>query len=221
MTRRITTARKLFEIVDRCTHADDALRCKNDKPKTGGEKKPAKDAPESSKKKSHMSGKRKAQTEVLTAEYTDPPKHPDPEGDDTKKIWCPIHKTDKHSMETCLVFKKALTKQLALEKGKRVRVVEKAAEAATQVSDSAYPDSDLHVSHIFRGSTAYSSKRENKKVEHEVCSTWQGAMSKMKWSEQKIEFSKTVHPKTTVTPGRYPIVVEPTIRNIKVARSSH
>jgi hypothetical protein len=85
-TRRITTARKLFEIVDRCAHADDALRCKNDKPKTGGEKKPAKDAPELSKKKSRRSGKRKAQTEVLAAEYADPPKHPDPQGDDTKKI---------------------------------------------------------------------------------------------------------------------------------------
>jgi hypothetical protein len=163
-TRRITTARKLFEIVDRCAYADDALRRKNDKPKIGGEKKPAKDAPESSKKKSHRSRKRKAQTEVLTAEYADPPKHPDPQGNDTKKIWCPLHKSDKHSLETCFVFKKALAKQLALEKGKRVCVVEKATEAATQDSDSAYPDSDLHVSHIFGGSTAYSSKREYKKV---------------------------------------------------------
>nr|ABA93980.1 retrotransposon protein, putative, Ty3-gypsy subclass [Oryza sativa Japonica Group] len=34
-TRRITTTRKLFEIVERCAHADDALRRKNDKPKTG------------------------------------------------------------------------------------------------------------------------------------------------------------------------------------------
>ena len=40
----------------------------------------------------------------------------------------------------------------------------------------------------------------------------------MKWSEQKIEFSEEDHPKTAVILGRYPIVVEPTIRNIKVAR---
>lgn len=40
----------------------------------------------------------------------------------------------------------------------------------------------------------------------------------MKWSEQKIEFSEEDHPKSAVIPGRYPIVVEPTIRNIKVAR---
>nr|CAE04440.2 OSJNBa0018J19.7 [Oryza sativa Japonica Group] len=168
----------------------DALRRKNDKPKTGGEKKPATDAPESSKKKNRKSGKKKAQAEVLAAEYANPPKRPDP--------------------QDCLVFKKSLEKHMASEKGKRVHVVEKDAEAAAQESDSAYPDSDLHVSHIFGGSTAYSSKREYKKVEREVCSTWQGAAPKMKWSEQKIEFLEEDHPKTAV-------IVEPTIRNIKVA----
>nr|AAW56896.1 putative polyprotein [Oryza sativa Japonica Group] len=188
-TRRITTARRLFEIVDRCAHADDALRRKNDKPKTGGEKKSTKDAPESSKKKNRKSGKRKAQVEVLAAEYAIPPKRPDPQ-----------------------VARKAH----GIGKGKRVRVIEKDAEAATQESNSAYPDSDLHVSHIFGGSTAYSSKREYKKVERKVCSTWQGAAPKMKWSEQKIEFSEEDHPKIAVIPGRYPIVVEPTIRNIKI-----
>jgi hypothetical protein len=36
--------------------------------------------------------------EVLVAEYADKHKHPDPQGDDIKKIWCPIHKSDKHSL---------------------------------------------------------------------------------------------------------------------------
>src|SRR5512140_1482655 len=81
-TRRITTTRRLFEIVERCAHVDDALRRKNDKPKTGGEKKPVTDAPESSKKKSRKSGKRKAQAEVLAAEYANPSKRPDPQSSD-------------------------------------------------------------------------------------------------------------------------------------------
>ncbi|XP_066167798.1 uncharacterized protein [Oryza sativa Japonica Group] len=217
-TRRITTTRRLFEIVERCAHVDDALRRKNDKPKTGGEKKSAADTSESNKKKNRKNGKRKAQAEVLAAEYANPPKHPDPQGSETKKSWCPIHKTDRHSLEDCLVFKKSPEKHMAFEKGKRVRVVEKNEESPPHESDFAYPDSDLHVSHIFGGSMTYSSKREYKKVEREVCSTWQGAAPRMKWSEQKMEFSEADHPKTSVIPGRYPIVVEPTIRNIKVAR---
>nr|CAH68008.1 OSIGBa0157K09-H0214G12.19 [Oryza sativa] len=216
--RRITTTRRLFEIVERCAHVDDALRRKNDKPKTGGEKKPAADAFESNKKKNRKNGKRKAQAEVLAAKYANPPKRPNPQGSDTKKSWCPIHKADRHSLEDCLVFKKSLEKHMAFEKGKRVRVVEKNEETPPHESDSAYPNSDLHISHIFDGSTTYSSKREYKKVEREVCSTWRVAAPKMKWSEQRIEFSEEDHPNTSVIPGRYPIVVEPTIRNVKVAR---
>jgi hypothetical protein len=40
----------------------------------------------------------------------------------------------------------------------------------------------------------------------------------MKWSQHKIEFSEADHPKIATMPGRYLIVVEPTIWNIKVAR---
>jgi hypothetical protein len=39
----------------------------------------------------------------------------------------------------------------------------------------------------------------------------------MKWSQHKIEFSEVDHPKIVTTPSRYPIMVEPTIRNIEVA----
>jgi hypothetical protein len=73
--------------------------------------------------------------------------------------------------------------------------------------------------HIFGGSTSYTSKREYKKIEHEVCSTLQGPTAKMRWSQHKIEFSEADHPKITTTPGRYLIVIEPTIRNVKVAQA--
>uniref|UniRef100_A0A0D3HL09 Uncharacterized protein n=1 Tax=Oryza barthii TaxID=65489 RepID=A0A0D3HL09_9ORYZ len=87
-------------------------------------------------------------------------------------------------MEDCHVFKTELARQLAIEKGK---------QREYKNSTGSFPDFDLHVSHIFGGSTSYSSKREYKKVEREVCSTSQGAATKMKWSQHKIEFSESDH----------------------------
>lgn len=107
---------------------------------------------------------------------------------------------------------------MAAEKGKRVRVVKADAKVLALKNELIFPEFDLHVTHIFGGSTTYSSKRDYKKVEREICSTSQGATAKVKWSQQKIEFSEMGHPTTTTIPGRYPIVVEPTIQNIKVAR---
>jgi hypothetical protein len=98
---------------------------------------------------------------------------------------------------------------MAAEKGKQVRVVEADTEVLASDSELIFPEFDLHVTYIFGGSTTYSSKREYKKVEQEVCSTSQGATAKIKWFHQKIEFSDADHPTTTTIPGRYPIVVKP------------
>jgi hypothetical protein len=178
----------LFEIIDRCAHADNALRRKEGKSKAGEEKKSTnKDAPESSKKRNRKSGKCKSSGEVLATEQKESPRRPNPQNDDSRKTWCPIHKTSNHTMEDCYVIKKELARQHAIERGKRVRVVETAEEAATGDSDSAFLEYDLHVSHIFGGSTLYTSKREYKKVEREVCFTSQTSTTKMKWSQHKIE----------------------------------
>lgn len=168
--------------------------------------------------RSRKSGKRNATTEVLATEQVYPPKRPNPQGNDSRRQWCLIHKTNAHSLEECLVLKKALARQMAAEKGKRVRVVKVDTEVLALDNELIFSEFDLHVTHIFGGSMMFSSKREYKKVEHEVCSASQGTTTKMKWSHQKIKFSDADHPTTTTIPGKYPIVVEPTIRNIKIAR---
>nr|ABF94999.1 retrotransposon protein, putative, Ty3-gypsy subclass [Oryza sativa Japonica Group] len=159
-TRRITTTRRLFEIVERCAHADDALRRKNDRPKTGGEKKPATDTSESSKKKNRKNGKRKAQAEVLAAEYANPPKRIDPQSSDTKKSWCPIHKTDRHSLEDCLVFKKSLEKHMAFEKGNSINLL-----FANTLDAMGIPQNELiPTDQLFHGITPQSSSRPLGKI---------------------------------------------------------
>ncbi|KAF0935289.1 hypothetical protein E2562_032005 [Oryza meyeriana var. granulata] len=71
---------------------------------------------------------------------------------------------------------------------------------------------------VFGVSTSYISKREYKKVERQVCATSQGIVTKLAWPDVPVTFSNADHLAVYTTLGRYPIVLEPTIRNIKVAR---
>lgn len=111
-----------------------------------------------------------------------------------------------------------MAKQIALSQEKQVRLVEKDNSNPPSDDGPMFPDSNHHVAHIFGGSTSYSSKREYNKVNRELCSMTEVPNSKMRWSDQKIEFSDSDHPTLVTTLRWYPIVVEPTIRNIKVAR---
>ena len=45
-----------------------------------------------------------------------------------------------------------------------------------------------------------------------------GVLQPLKWSETPITFSRVDHPESTMGVGRLPIVVTPTIRNLKVER---
>ncbi|KAF0931196.1 hypothetical protein E2562_002545 [Oryza meyeriana var. granulata] len=94
---------------------------------------------------------------------------------------------------------------------------EKNAHESSDTKDD-YPNADHRVAHIFGGCTSYVSNRGYKKVEHQVCATSQGMITKLAWFDIPITFSDDDHPAIYTTPGRYPIVVVPTIRNIKVAR---
>lgn len=60
---------------------------------------------------------------------------------------------------------------MALLQGQRVRLVEKEYRGPQSDDNGNFLDPDHHVAHIFGRSTSYSSKREYKRVEHEVCST--------------------------------------------------
>ena len=78
-TKKISSTRKLFEIVDRCARADDALRRKDGKSTKGEDKKSTgKDAPKSSKDRNRKSGKRKAPTEVLATDRVETSKRANP-----------------------------------------------------------------------------------------------------------------------------------------------
>ena len=82
-----------------------------------------------------------------------------------------------------------------------------------------FQDPQHTVEHIYGGSSAYESKRQLKAAEREVNSIDSPLVNKLpKWSEVTISFEKGDCPIPSTRPGRYPIVVEPTINNCRVNR---
>ena len=64
---------------------------------------------------------------------------------------------------------------------------------------------------IFRGSTAYDSKRRQKVARREVYTARPATPAFLRWSESTITFDQTDHTDTVPHPGRYPLVVDPII----------
>ena len=64
---------------------------------------------------------------------------------------------------------------------------------------------------IFRGSTAYDSKRRQKVTRHEVYTARPAMPAFLQWSESAITFDRTNHPDAVPHPGRYPLVVDPIV----------
>ena len=72
---------------------------------------------------------------------------------------------------------------------------------------------------IFGGSSSYNSRHHLKAVKREVnLAESPIAIKPSRWSETVISFSKEDCPIPSARPGRFPIVVEPTINNCKVNR---
>ena len=78
--------------------------------------------------------------------------------------------------------------------------------------------SERTIAHLFGGSASYESNRQYKSVTREVLATVPVARPAVKWSDVPITFGREDCPDNLVCPGRYPIVVEPTINNCKVSR---
>ena len=60
----------------------------------------------------------------------------------------------------------------------------------------------------------YSFTSEDKSMVREVWATASDPSLRLKWSEVPLTFSQANHPACVRRPGRYPIVVKPTVRNI-------
>nr|CAE75991.1 B1160F02.22 [Oryza sativa Japonica Group] len=82
-----------------------------------------------------------------------------------------------------------------------------------------FQDHRKEFNHIFGGPLAYESKRKQKLTEREINAVQPDTPQYLQWSETAIKFDRSNHPDRVVHPGRYRLVLDPVVRNVKLRRS--
>jgi hypothetical protein len=71
---------------------------------------------------------------------------------------------------------------------------------------------------IYGGQVANTSARHRKQERREVCSEKVAAPVYLDWSDKPITFDQGDHPDRMPSPGKYPLVVDPVIGNIRLTK---
>jgi hypothetical protein len=118
------------------------------------------------------------------------------------------------------VFKKHVREEAEKMQGKAPQVASQSRDSGSSDDSDLMPfqGDERMVEHMFGGSASYESKRQYKTVAREVLATIPQSRQAVKWSNVEISFSQGDCPENFARPGRFPIVVEPTINNCKVSR---
>jgi hypothetical protein len=71
---------------------------------------------------------------------------------------------------------------------------------------------------IYGGQVANASARHRKQERREVCSVKVAASVYLDWSDKPITFDQGDHPDRVSSPGKYPLVVDPVIGNVRLTK---
>jgi hypothetical protein len=71
---------------------------------------------------------------------------------------------------------------------------------------------------IYGGQVTNASARHRKQEHREVCSVKVAAPVFLDWSDKPITFDQGDHPDFVPSPGRYPLVVDPIINNVRLSK---
>jgi hypothetical protein len=80
------------------------------------------------------------------------------------------------------------------------------------------PEVHKEVSYIFCGPDSYEPKRKQKLTAREVMAVSPTTPEYLRWSEVPITFDRGDHPNFIPKPGRYPLVVCPIVKDVKLNR---
>jgi hypothetical protein len=169
-------------------------------------------------------GKKKSQAKrdaadadlVAAAEYKNPQKPPGGANlfDKMLKKSCPYHQGPvKHTLEVCVMLRRHFHRAGPPTEGGRGHNNDKKEDHKTEEFPEVH---DCFM--IYGGQVANASARHRKQERREVCSVKVAAPVYLDWSDKPITFDKGDHPDRVPSPGKYPLVVDPVIGNVRLTK---
>jgi hypothetical protein len=133
---------------------------------------------------------------------------------------CSHHPNSNHAAKDCFVYKR-FAEQYAKNARKTIDGDQSTSKKKDDEDDAptGFQDHRKELNHIFGGPLAYESKRKQKLTEREINAVQPDTPQYLRWSEMTIKFDRSDHPDRVVHPGRYPLVLDPVVRNVKLRRS--
>jgi hypothetical protein len=183
------------------------------------------DVPEASAQRgTKKKGKKKSQAKrdaadadlVAAAEHRNPRKPPGGANlfDKMLKESCPYHQGPvKHTLEECVMLRRYFHKARPPAEGDKGHDNDKKeghkAEEFPEVHDCFM---------IYGGQVANASARHHKQERREVCSVKLAAPVYLDWSDKPITFDQGDNPDHVPSPGKYPLVVDPVVGNVRLTK---
>jgi hypothetical protein len=219
-----TRASKLMDIATKFAYGQEAVEAIFRKDKQPQGRQPD-DVPEATAQRgARKKGKKKSQAKryaadadlVAAAEHRNPRKPPGGANlfDKMLKESCPYHQGPvKHTLEECVMLQLYFHRVGPPAEGGRAHNNDKKedhkAEEFPEVHDCFM---------IYGGHVANALARHRKQERREVCSVKVAASVYLDWSDKPITFDQGDHPDRVPSPGRYPLVVDPVIGNIRLTK---
>jgi hypothetical protein len=219
-----TKASELMDIATKFASGQEAVKAifRKDKQPQGRQQE---DVPEASaqrgtKKKARKKSQAKHDAAdanlVAATEHRNPWKPPGGANlfDKMLKESCPYHQGPvKHTLEECVMLRRYFHKAGPPAEGGKDQDNNK------KEGDKAEEFAEVHGCFmIYSGQVANASAWHRKKERREVCSVKVAAPVYLDWSDKPITFDQGDHPDCVPSPGRYPLVVDPVINNVRLTK---
>jgi hypothetical protein len=219
-----TKASDLMDIATKFASGQEAVEAifRKDKQPQGEQKEDAPEAPAQRGTKKKTRKKAQAKRNIVDADLVAAAEHRNPQKppgganafDKMLKESCPYHRGPiKHILEECDMLRCYFNKAApSAEGGKDQGNNKKGGD-----KEEEFPE--VHNCFmIYGGQAANASARHHKQERREVCSVKVVAPVYLDWSDKPITFDQGDHPDYVPSPGRYPLVVDPIIGNIRLSK---